>query len=750
MKYSLALNLSRVQTRSNNRFITCPVVEDRLLKREREAEIDKLDKDLKGIFKHQGELSNIEIGPDGRLIQKGGDTPVMAYGPRRNRFFATQSQLNLLKAIPCPGSESGLIIRFNLLHPVAMLLEGINRKREITLNEIRVALKCIDILGGDTRKTEEERRKFFDVVDAVFADEAAPGVKEDSRSLIREIDRLKSEDPTGETAWRFLTDRLLEGKGKNILQAISLRLLGDGMDLLFCVWPLITGNEISIDVSREDEIHRFQESLPETLVVCSASDEIRSAPEDDDPDNNDNADEKNGDNEKSTDETPPAEKTSPKKEFEDRTVREKPSPAIPVKKNQLPLLDYLKRELEDLLKNVFSKYLDISAATVSFRSEPILAGMIIQHCLNIKSDTNTFKDKLTKQLQHHYKIHIEFLEEYLADKEGVKSIFQKIHKLKADIENQITDDADGIMELIQNARDRLYSPGENSRLLCLIDPYSVDVQIGNFTYDGDSLTDEEKFITNNLKLQNELAEMKKKQDYEAQKGAEIGKIEGKKREGKYLGELKGLDKKKEKAIKEAEINEAISKKESEVETRINEAKIEKVISEIKLSAIDSLKSGNIKDYAIYTLTVALQEKGIDEVQRLFKESPDLFMAISPELHQKKHAHDLKKQLLKIIEKDSSKLDPLTVAMLFGEDLKNIVDANIYKDFTQMLSNALQGARTDQLPTIFHKISSSLPVQKISDSPQKSVAPDAVSDSRPEANSRTGEGDGQSGEEETTP
>ncbi|MGE0083782.1 MAG: hypothetical protein AB7S75_05115 [Desulfococcaceae bacterium] len=651
IKYNVALELDKIQTRSNNRFVTCLAVDDPKLEQERQGEIRKLENELKGVFPNPGYVTNIDF-KNGKVVYVPDGKEIPFYGMRRGRFLQMQSELNLIKAIPRPGSDSGMIVRFQLRHPVAVILEGLNRKpwkgdkREISLDEIEYVWKVIDSLPSIFTYSQcempldsfnkEISGKVMDSINKVFENPEAAG-SEETKTILKEVRRLEKEE-SEERAWDFLIDRLLEGKGKKdgpnqiILQALCLRLNDDAFNAVFSLWPLLTGREISIDQSSgEVRVSEVQKEKVEVEKDWDSKDRVR--------------------------------KIKREKIRKTESVLERGSGKV-----LLPMLETVKDDMEDLLKNVFAKYVDVSAATIRTRSEPFLSEMIVEYCLNVKADPAKFREKLEKHLTEHYRIHYDFLIGYLQVEPP--EIIKKIHKLhlkdgKADwdkIQEQIQADVEGILNHIETTRDRLYSPSGSSRLLCFIDPISVEVRIGDFIFEGNGLEAEEEFISRHEKRQYELAEIKSSKKFE------ILQLQGK----KHFMQIK-----------------------AEVEQYINERQLEVVFSEVKKEAIEKLKQGNMESYFMLSLIKAHQEGGLGEVEKVLNESTNIVRAIKPEWHKLQMATAAKQALIGILKDNPKHVDKIMLAVMLDktpDQMKGIVATDIYKEVNELFAKVLQNMR----------------------------------------------------------
>ena len=648
-KFALAPSMHKTQTRKDGCFITCPVIKDEAGEREKAAEVAKMEEDIKWNLPSPAYLGNIDVSEDGRVMFMGTDPPeeIPMYGPRRANFIQNQDRLNLLKAIPRPSRESGLIIHFNILDPVTVLLNGIYGERDASLMEIIYLIKVMDLYMPEARKDINERRGLNDIIADAFDHPEPRGLSDDKRAFIREIARLQTIDPSEERAWKYFTTQLIEGRDKFLLQAICRGLTRQGFDVVFSIWPLLTGNEITIS--------------------------------------------------------------------EDGDVKQKE--VAGVKENRLPLLVYLKRELEDLLHNVFSRFLDVSAATRRIRSEPRLASLVVEGCINLKLDRAVFRERLKEHLTEHYRTHFKFIREYLGVNRGVseddilgKSVID-IHKLrmiKLDnesereinprhakliqlypggnepipeqgalsviIEEIVDHDTEGIYNLVEGARTRLVSSGENNYLLRFLDPESIDIHLGHFQYEGDMIDREEGFISEDEERQNKLGVTYfEKEAQLADRRIELDK-------GKFGIEkdINVLKKKKDKRIQEAIIN-----------TEVNRYRLKESLSEIDLKIAEGLKNGDFKEYAVLTLINAHRSEGIDGVERILSKSPHLLAVICPEVYHETKVHELKHETLDVIRQRLGELDPMTIAALFTKDYKDIVTSRVYKDVSKNLSEALK-------------------------------------------------------------
>lgn len=559
-KFTVGLEIERVRVRSNDRYVTCPVIPDPRAEREKTDLIAKMEEDIKSIFKKPDYINNIEFGKDGKVYYLGGEKKeeIPRYGMRRSAYIQKKDELEFLKAIPCPSGESGLVLRFALMHPVRALLRGFGGQRPITLDDVIAVWKCIE--SHKHRLETEGTADMDDTINELFETAYPAGVSDETRICIEKIEELCREDRTEKSAWRFLTDRFMEGKDKELLQAICSRLTPECFDVFFSLFPLFTGVELTKTETGEME-------QPKT-------------------------------------------------------------------RKKVPLLDYLKRELDDLLKQVFSNHIDFSAATNRKSSEARLAGMIVGHCVNVESDLEAFRERLRKHLIVHYKI----LYTFWADFRGKPgNWFDRDGELSPEILRQINDDAVGILELTEHAQKRLRSMSKSNRLLCFIDPESVVVQTNKFVFEGKGLD-----------LERDYVKLKKKDEADR---------------------------------KTKSLTYQIFQRKLEMEM----AEANRELRDLKKNAINSLKDGDVKQYASVALLNALSVGGMKEIERIFRESPEILWALDPDKYRAKKSFDFREELLKHLE-NSGGVDSEKMRMLLREDYENPVDIEMYREFMKTITD----------------------------------------------------------------
>ncbi len=679
-KFTVPIELNEIQTRQIDRYISCPALTDPSSEAEKSAEIGSLEAKLKEDVPMEkpnyGYFSNVELRNDGQFYNRSTGEVIPVYGMKRAGFIQTDDYLKLVKAIPRPSPKSGLIIRFNLLDPVFVLTEGIHKSRDIDFDDIKLVLKILDVCQKRTRglinkavetfkehreklKTRKEDPNFNQIyakkinevvsgaIDEIFNQPDFDDLSPDTLEFLHNLDRFKEESHGLSSSWKYLTSKLVEGKSNNLLIAICQRLMDEGFDLTFSILPLMMPTDIA--KRKIDEIQ-----------------EARAAEDVSQGDRPKGAFQKEGDQKG-------AESVAP---VENKTL--------------LPLIELLKREIQDLLKKVFSHHLDISAATKRARSEPAIARMIIHHCLNVKSDRFEFRKSLEKKLREHYAIHHNFLNEYYAMNEGILpafnnfkkvelySVLKDIHGLGDRIEDKIKEDIEGISTLIDQTRLRLYSPSENNRLLCFIDPDSVEVQIGDFEYSGAPLENEEEFLEKREAFQVGLAEEIHRQYFEAQK---------KKAETSAAGVKKHIEMKAFEVMEEHQVKQALMK------ANISVAEIEQAMQEVKLRAYEALKNGELKEYAISALVEAHSDGGIDQVTDILRKSPKAYLAaLDRGLFEIQETAGFKEKLLDIAGEDRNKIDPITMAMLFNNDFKDVVGSYIHQQINDILTGFFKNIR----------------------------------------------------------
>ncbi len=608
LRYTLAIDLREVPTKSSLRTITCPVVDDPKLTAEHNAAIEKLGDELKETFSHKGYIGGVRF-EDGRVFFK--DEEIQAWGPRRQRYVQTEAELNQLKACMAAGEKSGVIVRFNLLQPLAVLINGFRRQRKLLLDDLPYICHILALQRKNvmTAKKKSDQKKVIEIINEVFSDKP-PKKDANLQKFLDRIEALRSADPSEDKAWDYVTEHLLSGGNNDLSHAICFSLMADTFEIAFNLWPLLTGRELTIN-------------------------------------------EESG-------------------EYEEREITTR-------SKQALPLIDCIKDELEDLLRNVFTRHVEISAATGRIRSEPKLSQMVVDHCLNLRSDPEQFKKNLKKHLNKHYETQRKFFDEYLkgVPPESLKTIYQPILDGGASISDVVDEDIAGILALVEESRRRLQSLNTNYRVLDFIDPESVEVQIGNFEYGGEGIEEEVKFFREHEKRQFELANAEGERRKEVEKKRIM--IKG----GK---EMQEMEKNRLKVLEE------VKQVEVETQKRINDYEMEKRFGEAKLLAVENLQKGNIREYAAYTLIQAHNDGGFELVEKILEDSPNILMSISPELFKAKKTHALKLELIKVLGKDPKQVNPLTAAALLNMDLKDVAQADILKEFNKSIMDIMKNFR----------------------------------------------------------
>ena len=601
MKFTVPVSLDPVRTRQRDRSIAIPVVQDPKAEKEKRAEIKALEEKIDQIPK--GLLNNYDFGDDGKIYYTGGEEPVPIEGfmGKRGSLIHMTDELNLVKGMPRPGAQSGLIVRFNLLDPIAVLINGINRQRDLDLDELRYLARCLD------RLSKASVGELDAIIDEVFESPRETGFSEDTLALLNNLERIQKVEGAEEQAWGYMISRFIHGAHHAILETICHRLMSDGFEVLFGLFPLLMGKELKID--------------------------------------------------------------------EEGRVEETP---IAATEHQIPLIEYLKRELSDLLKNVFTRHLDISGATQRRQSEARLAQMIVHHCLDVRGDEGEFRERIHSHLKDHYDAHHHFLKEHIGESE----LFKYIHKIGSDVDEMIRQDAGEIVRLTAVSRNRLFSRANYNRLLCFIDPGSVEVQIGEFGYEGDAIESEMAYIAAKETKQRELS--KKQYDYDAEvreremektTAIQKGRHEKEQEAARLLKEKEmrqeELDKEKEIRIAEFDQEKALTQEEKAKEEGVTAMKEEiygfqlrQISSETRYLAAEALRKQEMGTYAILSLLDAHQNAGgIEGVEKLLENSPNLLFAIAPDALETRHVHKLKEEVVDKLDTVLQNADPITLSTL---------------------------------------------------------------------------------------
>jgi len=647
MKFTVPVSLYPVRTRQRDRSIAIPVVQDPEAEKQKQSEIKALERNIASIPKDL--LHNYDFGDDGKIYYTGGDEPkpIEGFMGKRSSLIQTMDELNMLKAMPRPGIMSGLIVRFNLLDPIAVLINGINGQRDLYLDELRYLARCLD------RLSKASVDELDAIIEEVFESPKEAKFSEDTLDLLKNLERLEKVEGAEEQAWGYIISRFIHGSHHPILEAICHRLKNDGFEVLFSLFPLLVGKELKMD----EEGH-----VEETQITTT--------------------------------------------------------------EHQIPLIESLKRELSDLLKNVFTRHIDISGITHRRQSEARLAQMIVHHCLNVRDDEGAFQERIQTHLKEHYDAHLHFLKEHIGESE----LFKYIHKIGSDVDAMIQQDGTEIVRLTAISRRRLSSRANSNRLMRFIDPGSVEVQIGEFDYQGDAIESEMAYIEAKEAKQRELS--KKQYEYDA----EIREREMEKttaiQKGQHEKQQAAARLLKEKEMRQAELEREKEKRQAEIEhekeldearlakekvvqlkkidydseiaqaekvteerrttlvEEINALKLRQIYSEINLLAAEALKNQDMKTYAILSLLDAHQKAGgIKGVEDLLEESPNILFAIAPEALETRHVHKLKEEVVEKLESIMQNIDPATLLMIFNKDYKDLIRSNFYKSITKDIEEA---------------------------------------------------------------
>jgi hypothetical protein len=615
-RFTVPVELDPIRTRQRDRTIAIPVVKDPEAEKEKKAEITALEQKIGHIPKDL--LHNYDFRDDGKIYYTGKEEPepIDVFMSKRGPLIQTEDELKLVRAMPRPGAQSGLIVRFNLLDPIAVLINGINRQRDLYLDELRYLARCLDLLAKSSVAELDA------IIDEVFESPQETGFSEETLDLLNNLERIEKVEGSEEQAWGYLTSRFIHGAHHPILEAICHRLMNDGFEVLFSLMPLLTGKELRFD----DEGR-----IEETQVAST--------------------------------------------------------------ENQLPIVENLKRELSDLLKNVFTRHLDISGATQRRQSEARLSQMIVSHCLNVNSDPDAFRNRIQSHLQEHYDAHLHFLKEHIGDSE----LFKYIHKIGSDVGAMIETDVEEIIRLTGISRNRLYSRMNNNRLLCFIDPASVEVQLGEFDYGGEAIESEMAYITSKETKQRELAE--KQHAYDAQiREREMEKTTAIEK-GRHEREQEEARLTKEKAMRQAQFDhdrervQAEKAKEDAITAmleEINGLKLRQIASETRYLAAEALKQQDMRTYALLSLLDAHQNAGgIEGVEDLLEDSPNLLFAIAPEAVETRHVHKLKEEVVDKLDTVLQNVDPITLSTLFSKDYSELIRSDIYNSIMKELAETLK-------------------------------------------------------------
>ena len=619
LTYTVALHLPKTQTRLKDRYIEIPVRYDEHEEALKQAEIREREESLRKLFSDAGHIGNIEVRADGRVYTRGKSAPEEYYGKRRAQYIQDQDYLKLFKAIPRPHAESGIRIRFKLREPIVALLEGLNRKRPLTLDELIKAIQCLDLFSSQAGLPYAERDNLDALIEQVFDDFDASRLTLETQEFLQNLERIRAEDPTQQSAWAYVGQLALEGRHPNLVPAICACLHNDIFELVFSLWPLLTGTELHLDTEVRQE--------PSVMQL-----------------------------------------------FQNQTAEHTKMPTGT--HSTLPLLDLLRENLEALLQGVFTRYLDISAATQQYNSEAVLARLIVEACLDSRNPAHTKRPELLRHLQEHYVRHDEFVHSLYAKRDN-KTPFAGEVLFRHGAE-RLRQDADGILELIEKTRGRLFSRSQSNRLLCFIEPGSVEVLTGSFVYSGTALEREQSFLRHYQERQTKLAEIR--HHHEIQHEKEILQQSHQRQQMKDQESMRAAQ------IQDADLN-------FKAQQVIAAKRADTLFAEFDAAAGEALNAGDFHKYAALSLHKAHKAGGPEAVNQMLRDNPELFLLLDKEAYQNREVQKLKEQVFAhLIEHPDTALDSETtvpvMAALFGLDLSDVFGTAAYKRVNDVLAGAV--------------------------------------------------------------
>jgi len=650
-KYTFPIRLPPTQTRQSNIYVSIPVTADEHEAQRKNAQVAGLKKQVKDYEEKnlflEADLKNIEIGEDGHIYRKQAKSvtsvkkpkneqekrlPFKGYGRNRGNYLKDQVLLAFHKTNPAAG-KSGLVLHFNLRDPILLLLEGLDRDFPMHLDELCYVLKALDLYQealSDTKNESKiqanqalnEKRQakkslqvcadcieniidwLFNPEEAIYAEEI---LSESRDKFLKKLERIRREyfdvhagtvNPHGEqSAWKYINNRIVENQEPELLTAIVERFSNTCFDMMINLQSLLTGQELL---------------LKEGDASISSSDK--------------------------------------------NTIAE----------HHMTLMDILEHHLQELLHDVFTKSIDISAMTKDKRSEPLLAEIIVEGCLKLSQD-GELEARLVTHLEEHYKAHYDFLknivysgDEYLdSNLPEVQEIYQFTY-VDNYLAEKVQKSVDDIIGLIKRTRSRLFSREQSNRLLCFIDPDSVEIMIGDFAYGGEEFNVQAKILSETRKGEQHLTELK-------ERTAEI------KQETEYQMELK---------------RQEIAQHNAQIELKIKTAVLDSNYTEAM------------------NLSMFSDGEAAKNMQVLMKKSPDLLSLLTlgnPDTYKIVETQKTKRQILTMLEKNKDlldKLDPTALAILLDQNPTQSLDIETYRQTLKAVTDAL---RREPYPAQAHMI-----------------------------------------------
>lgn len=650
MRYSAGLKLSRIQTRQNDRTISLEPVLDMGKEQERMADIQKRQEDKDALFKgikFFGPVPPFKFGDDGNLYTLDGK-PLFGLGFKRSQAFHLTSEISMLKGTRHYADNSSIVVEFNLMDNFEILIRGMDREKEISLDEVIALIKCVDLMKPNPNADfGQDMKTLAGIVEKVFEKEYPDGLNINTLRSLRKIEEIRKEDGHDEGAWQYLIQKFKEQGFGQVQSIINKCMTGMGFDLVFNLLPLIQGKEFSVP----DEVD-FPYNPPKSTVLSK------------------------------------------------------------YKLQELPLVEILKSELELMLSKIYSKYLDISAATIYDRNDARLSKALIEYLMtgkvepvddvrefntrhrNRSLEQEEFRQWLTEYLTRRYRIHTSFLKEIFiityepnAEVLSMQSIFDSTMT-----EEKIRSDVNGIMNILEETRLRLYDTDISHRLLCFIDPDSVSVRIGEFHYHGDMIEKELHYLRSFLEMENHAALD------EAAKRRALTLIRKKARYGAPILETEEKIHHKHIWLEKEKIQGELDKMEKQLELKYKQ---------VHLAEITDLERGNYFNFMALRFMNGYIRGGKDVVRDCFQDMEYVLRRTDPEKYKQVDTLEVKRKFVDGFDKLQGVNYHTIGAMLSNEvDMKEITKLDIFNDIQGLLSTAVHSlglARFFPLKGIDHNL-----------------------------------------------
>ncbi|RMH68740.1 MAG: hypothetical protein D6675_15155 [Gemmatimonadetes bacterium] len=667
LKYSFPIELYNIQTRRRNRYISLPAVRNAKLELRKKGELNTIEKQT-SFFPHSY-LKEVTFAEDGEVYHVNGTskTKIENYGHKRNAFLQKKYYQKLYQGIPPIDPTSAVTVHFNLREPVAVLFDGIHKERELELNKVIRVIKCLDLYIQDYQAGQ--RRPIEQFIADMYPFDSHP-LTPKTAEFIHQIEEIQREQP-----YEILEYTLDQLQKKNVAKDIIevLKTKKDEINHKKCktkavfesvLDEVLAGKQLSqIDkdlilkyaAPSEDDawhflIQRCMEGYAPRFILPTLVQQQSNAAFD------------------------VVFSLFPLLTGKELTLDPKEASNLDIEElfedKTLHLIESAQKILEELVLEVLTKHIEISAATAKARSEAQLVEMVLEACLKVEyhhrkreEDFQLLRQNLLDHLQRHYTMHHQFLKEiyqHLGDKDILSDI-NKLNMTDDEFKEFINNEVDAIITLIHRAQGRVFDRGISNRLLLFIEPKSVEVITGHFEYHG--LEKEQKYL--NTKIEHELDIV------QTQLETELREIKAR------LAAKASI----------AEVTYSIG---------VMAAKTEQLVAEIALQLREAQRDGDITQYIKLFALYEIQKNGFTELERILQTTPEILLGVNDPAYTTLYTLKLKFELINLL-KTNPDIDALTIAAILEANYSTLINTEVYRDHNQLLADTLKNTYFVQHP-----------------------------------------------------